>query len=109
MGGCTISKVAPKYTACECSYKGAWTAMAKSCNARTTGIRCASIQIFLRRRANWGVVTATATDDTNGTQAGSPERYRHSALKLGLRMRLHASMCAHKCRGVSRSLKVRDA
>merc|ERR1712160_107276 len=88
---------------------GGGRAMAKSCRAGTRGVSCAPIQIFLRRRANWGVVTASATDDTNGTQAGSPERYRHSALKLGLRMRLHASMCAHKCRGVSRSLKVRDA
>merc|ERR1712096_185704 len=24
-GGCTISKAAPKYSACQCKYKGAWT------------------------------------------------------------------------------------
>eukprot|EP00964_Phaeocystis_antarctica_P099022 scaffold64938_cov69-Phaeocystis_antarctica.AAC.3 len=24
-GGCKISQAAPKYTACKCSYKGAWT------------------------------------------------------------------------------------
>jgi hypothetical protein len=60
-GGCAVSRAAPPYTACKCSYKGFWTCGGSMVPCTNGSSPCAPSPTCPRRPACWAAGTATGT------------------------------------------------